>query len=286
MMDNFQHNQSIRNNTDQLIRNYKVPINSNREEVLNTILSKIKEGEKVKISRFNKFDRSKLVGIAAAASVILVVTFYLFTASVTFKGVEDGNSVCLLPDGSRVVLKSEAGIKYKKYYWSRNVYLNGEAYFEIESGNKFRVRTNSGQVDVLGTRFLVAEIDKKMVVKCFEGNVKAVINKNSAVLNPGMMFSGMVADTKLEKLDNTKSYPDFARFNKSYSNVSLLKVVNELEYFFGKEIILNKNSERIFSGTISTGNLDNALNIVCMSMQLDYKKERNTIIITNQNKTK
>ena len=68
-----------------------------------------------------------------------------------------------------------------------------------------------------------------------------------------------------------QEYPDFAKFNKSFPNITLSKLMDQLATFFGVQIDIKNIEERNFSGTIQTGRLESALEIVCQSMQLKYR---------------
>ena len=60
-----------------------------------------------------------------------------------------------LPDGSKVNLNADSRLTYKPYQWiiSRNVELEGEAFFEVKQGKRFSVKSNQNKVNVLGTSF-------------------------------------------------------------------------------------------------------------------------------------
>src|SRR5680860_592158 len=93
-------NQSILNNTDRLIRYYQIPVHLKKEEVLNTILSKIREQEKTVQKSTRKISMTLWIGVAAAASIAIIVTIYILTESVTFSG-KNGESLAFrLPDES------------------------------------------------------------------------------------------------------------------------------------------------------------------------------------------
>ncbi|NQU55085.1 MAG: FecR family protein [Bacteroidetes bacterium] len=287
-MKNLTDNQSIHKIADQLVRHYKIAVSPKKEEVLNTILQKIEEKETVAQKHKNRrISIVSLAGISAAASIAIIMALYFFTATVSITSTDNNNLACRLPDNSRIVLQNKSEIKYKKYFWNRKVKLDGIAYFEVEKGNKFQVITNMGSVEVLGTRFLVSEAEDSMLVKCFEGKVKASINKHSDILLPGTFFSGTKTYAQKNVFEETIKYPDFAQFNQAFSKEKLTKITSELEEFFGAEIVVKNGSDRYFSGTIQTGKLESALDIVCESMQLNYKfAEKNRIFITNQKNTK
>lgn len=276
-------NQSIQKYTDLLVRNYEITVSSKKKEVLSTIFNKIEETEVAQPKKGRKISLTPFIAISAAASVAVILAFYFFTASISIQG-DVGQKVCMLPDNSRVVLQNNSEIEYKKYNWNRKVNLQGVAYFEVEKGSKFQVKTNLGTVQVLGTRFLVSDSKDSMIVQCFEGSVKASLNESSSVLKPGNKFIGTEKSAITENIDESIEYPELAKFNAKFSKESVVEISKKLEAFFGTKITVESSSNRYFSGTIQTAKLESALAIICGSMQLDYSvKEKNEIIITNQN---
>ncbi|HKI88197.1 MAG TPA: FecR family protein [Draconibacterium sp.] len=269
-MKKAKNNQSIQNTANQLIRYYSIPVDRKKEDVLNTILTRIEQQENKNKRRPIKLSPVFYSGLAAALIMLLLV-LHFFTATVTFSGKNNESLAYRLPDHSRVVLENNSDVRFSKYFWKRKISLRGTAYFEVEKGSKFRVNTKLGSVEVLGTRFLVDEHNDSLNVQCFEGRVKAMNKQSSYVLESGTMFRGTKKSGEKISVPNHVEYPDFARFNKNFPNVSLGEVVKDLESFFGVQIDMQNGNGRNFSGTIQTGKLESALEIICQSMQLKYK---------------
>jgi ferric-dicitrate binding protein FerR (iron transport regulator) len=270
-MNKVERYQSILNKAGQIIRLYQIPVYSDKKDVLNSVLAKINNPEKVKEKPTGKVLKIRLAGFSAAASIAIILSLYIFTATVTFSGRNGEVLAFRLPDNSRMVLLDESVVSIKRYRWNRNVNLEGVAYFEVEKGNNFRVNTDVGTVQVLGTRFLVSEKNNRLNVQCYEGSVKTGIKDNSVVLVPGTEFLGDINSAQKRELQKDIQYPVFAEFNRQFSNSGFTDVIKELETFFGIQIDLQDNANRNFSGTIQTGKLDVALEIICESMQLNYK---------------
>jgi ferric-dicitrate binding protein FerR (iron transport regulator) len=73
----------------------------------------------------------------------------------------DANELVILPDGSRVWLRSGSEISYDEEFSPRNVTLKGEGFFEVTSDpeHPFTVKTENAFVRVLGTKFNLRETD-------------------------------------------------------------------------------------------------------------------------------
>lgn len=82
----------------------------------------------------------------------------------------------LLPDGSHIWLNTHSSMKYpKQFEKSREVYLEGEAYFEIahDARHAFIIHTQGSQVRVIGTKFDIRSYlsEEQVVVTVAEGIV-------------------------------------------------------------------------------------------------------------------
>ncbi len=87
-------------------------------------------------------------------------------------------SILKLSDGTTITLNGGSKIKYPKKFEGnlREVFLEGEAYFEVQhdSARRFIVRTGMISTTVLGTKFNIASFpgEKNTVVSLVEGSVK------------------------------------------------------------------------------------------------------------------
>ncbi len=81
----------------------------------------------------------------------------------------DSKSTIYLPDGSRVILNTESRLSYNKDFGvsSRDITLNGEAYFDIAKNAKIPLIVHAGNVDILvkGTVFNVRAYMKDSTVE-------------------------------------------------------------------------------------------------------------------------
>jgi transmembrane sensor len=87
----------------------------------------------------------------------------------------------VLPDGTRVVLAPESRIRYPDAFRGagRNVRLEGQAYFDVQSDpdRPFRIRGGDARVTVIGTAF---------VVRAYPGEdeVEVVVERGAVALDP------------------------------------------------------------------------------------------------------
>jgi len=131
------------------------------------------------------FNFKNLYKYAAVLLVLLTTSYFLF-----FNNTESYNTQFAetktfnLPDNSEVILNANSNIEFNKKNWedSRELTLNGEAYFKVSKGKKFDVNTEVGTISVLGTQFNVKERANYFEVKCFEGIVKVDYDNTSKEL--------------------------------------------------------------------------------------------------------
>jgi len=81
-----------------------------------------------------------------------------------------------LPDGSIAYLNNNSYIEYDKNFTERVVWQNGEVYFKVTKGiTPFTVKTDAGEIQVLGTEFNVKSNKKELEVEVEEGLVELKI---------------------------------------------------------------------------------------------------------------
>ncbi len=210
-------------------------------------------------------------GIAAAG---IVVAFLVFTGRQSLQNNELQAIGYRLPDQSRVVLAPGSKISFSGSYKERTVKLNGEGYFEVLKGSSFEVKTSSGIVQVLGTRFSVKESDKNLEVICYEGSVKVANREAGRILQPGEGVS--LSENKMVVVENQNCYyPPFALFQAAYSNHELSAVIKDMEIFFGISVTSQISESRYYTGKFETGNPEVALILLCEPLGLNFRKDKN-----------
>jgi transmembrane sensor len=255
--------------TEDYLKGYSVPAFKDKEEIWFSVMGKTDHTPlKNKHIHFNYFFT---IGSFIAAACLLLFFLYLKTPPETFINEQGVEYVHFLPDNSRVILAPGAQISYPKSFAKRVVKLKGTAYFEVEKGSTFSVKTGHGVVHVIGTRFLVTENDGKWMVSCYEGSVKVDYGKEERQL-----FSNQAVETNLHELKTTSSingdYPELAYFKRTYNNQPIDAICHELETYFGIQIDIPLIHKGHFSGTFYNANPDTLLEILCTTFELSFKK--------------
>ncbi|MCX6174213.1 MAG: FecR domain-containing protein [Ignavibacteriales bacterium] len=98
-----------------------------------------------------------------------------------------------LSDGSTITLNADSKLKYPTHFTNgtRDIYLEGEAYFEVkhDSSKPFIVHSGNISTTVLGTKFNVSAFpnEKNIAVSLVEGSVKVSKEEAGAVENIVML---------------------------------------------------------------------------------------------------
>jgi ferric-dicitrate binding protein FerR (iron transport regulator) len=200
------------------------------------------------------------------------------------------HSDIFLPDHSRVRLNAETSLSYKPLKWifSRQVKLEGEAYFEVRPGKKFEVISGHGKTAVLGTSFNIYSRNNHYQVTCVTGKVRVTESKRNteviilqgqkAALNPlGSLEvqSGVNANQILSWLEN----------KLSFTSVPLKQVFEEIGRQYGTIILIPENLENTYTGTFNRQtSIEQTLNLVCKPFNLSFSlKSKDEYIITRNN---
>jgi len=198
-----------------------------------------------------------------------------------------------LPDGSIVKLNAASTLSYPESFSedSRNVNLEGEAYFDVPkmNGKKFIVNTKTHAVEVLGTTFNVMSYvqDQTVEVVLLTGKVKVSKthgNTGEVMLEPNEKYGYNV---KLNEITVTQTNADFEtawmRNELVFRNEAFKNVLNKLERFYG----VNISSSRIesienetFNGSFENNNIQKVLEILAVHYPIKYTIEKNNIAIS------
>ncbi len=143
--------------------------------------------------------------LGKAAAVLFIpllaaVLFYFTNQPVSHEmltlSTEKGEiSNVILPDGSKVWLNVDSRLRYPVSYGikSRNLDLEGEAYFEVAKNEEIPFEVTSGNLTTkaLGTHFVISAYPESSVIKSslIEGSVEVSIENNQKILKPGQQMS-------------------------------------------------------------------------------------------------
>ena len=272
----------------QLISSYKIPKGKFKEQTWQAIFEEINPTMQVKVIPFNR------TMLKVAASIIMILSIASFALLYGLGNVEvivsKGNhAVVFLPDSSEVFLNADSKLIYNKNRWfaDRNVFLSGEAMFKVKKGSTFQVQTTTAKTSVLGTTFNVYSRKGLTKVSCIEGKVRVIAleSKKEVILTKGLETKTMgYAMEKSAQTNYSKKKVAWTQGDFFFNNTPINSVIEELERQFDVDVFIDGDTNRFYTGYFSNRSLDDALQLVCLPMNLDWKTNGSMIILKEHNK--
>lgn len=227
-----------------------------------------------------------------------VATFYFIdrnstseTGTYKLATLKGEKSYLQLPDGTKVWLNSCTTIQYAEDYGhsERNIYLSGEAYFEVARNEKkpFIVKTNGIDVKALGTAFNISAYpeDTQLITTLFSGKVavQPTLNKQEIMLAPNQVAIYYKNGNKIEVMPYDKNL--FAQWRGGYlsfETMYLQDITKLLERNYN--VVFRYENKKIkkfkFSGSFrNSEDLTQILNVIKTNTGIQYQVAQDTIII-------
>ncbi|MEN2401158.1 FecR domain-containing protein [Flavobacterium sp. MC2016-06] len=201
-----------------------------------------------------------------------------------------------LSDGTVVSLNSGTTLRYPEQFGingKRNVYLTGEAFFEVakDKQHPFIVHANEADIEVLGTKFNVSAYPENSTVNSVlvEGSIQmseAVNTSNAVLLEPNQMATWHNNSKKIVKKEvDPAFYSAWTKGELAFKDTPFSTIAKIIQRTYDVEII-NENSDlakQSFTGTIniSESSVENILELLKRDTPFNYSIKQNTITITN-----
>lgn len=158
-------------------------------------------------------------------------------------------SELVLPDSTHIWLNSGSKLKYPTNFLSqssREVYLEGEAYFEVShrANSHFVVHMERSAVEVLGTKFNLRAYaeDAQIEASLFQGKVNFAANEGTAnvmneLMSPGDKIAFNLKTNQLSKQQlGETSAPDWKNNRLVFVDDNFDAVVRKMERWYGVEV--------------------------------------------------
>ncbi|WP_422080623.1 FecR family protein [Ulvibacterium sp.] len=201
----------------------------------------------------------------------------------------------VLSDGTQVYLNAGTTLRYPINFLKgkkRNVFLSGEAYFEVAKDNDhpFVVSIGTMQIEVLGTAFNVSNYseDSSMNTVLVEGSIILYQEKDkdtkgsSTLLEPGFKAEWDKKDgiVSIEHVD-TKVYTAWVEGKLVFRNTPFLKIRQSLERKYNVKI-QNANidlDKQLYDATFDIETIEEVLESFNRSYAIKYRIANNEVII-------
>jgi transmembrane sensor len=224
--------------------------------------------------------------LKVAASITLLAAFsvgivwFVFTSKeLTYTSANQGIE---LKDQSLVTLNKGSELKVHKEFnkRTREVYLHGEAYFDIEKSKKpFIVHTENGEIQVLGTEFSVYSQDEGFIqVELYEGKVLYTNTQEEIILKPGQRL--VINDASIiESIEPATGI----RWNKEEivcKNSTLSYILGQLSMHYGVDYKIGQRFlKQHYTVVLPTQDLDACLQTLSQISDKNFVLKNNTILI-------
>jgi ferric-dicitrate binding protein FerR (iron transport regulator) len=270
MKNNLQHNET------NFLKGAEVTFKKSKEDIWEKLSGNIDFDNPPK-------KQSKLISLnwfkMASAAVLLIIcgsAFFMKNYSILISSGLNDKFSYTLPDNSKVFLNENSTLIYHPYWWSfnREIEFEGEAFFEVEKGEKFTVISESGNTSVLGTSFNINS-RTNYTVYCKTGKV-AVNNTDEQI--PIILLPNQLVifkdDLKLkQEVVDENTVLNWRKTYLNFESVSVIEVFSTLENIYN--VNLNyKPSEFLDLNYTSNyekpSNIEDVLNMLSLSFSFTY----------------
>ncbi len=200
----------------------------------------------------------------------------------------------LLSDGSKVWLNAGSTLAFSASYdglSKREVYLTGEAYFEVsvDAARPFRVITTTLNFSVLGTTFNINVMrEEQKVVSVLEtGSLliekRSLLPGSKVLLTPGEKSEYHTGSDDFSVSEvNTLEYTSWKDGYLLFNNHSLGDIAHELSGYYNLNFIMNDslaNNTLVSGKLLLTHNSQTAIQVLCDLSGLKYEKDGRNVVL-------
>jgi len=199
--------------------------------------------------------------------------------------------IVILPDGSKVWLNAGSILRYPvsfRHSTTRNVRLDGEAYFEIakDKSHPFLVQSRGQQIKVLGTHFNINSYanESSVTTTLIEGSIELTTAKTKHILTPGQQAITNAVSVQLTIAD-IESVVDWKSGDFYLDHIRFKTALRKLERWYNIEFIYDASisDDMLSGGWISRGSqLSTVLRLIEKSGQVNFKIEGKKIYVSKQ----
>ncbi len=196
-----------------------------------------------------------------------------------------------MPDGSRAIVAPNSSLRYTMAAKAgeRDVWLEGEAYFEVEHDERrpFRVRTRSTTVEDLGTSFVVREYAGDAGARVAVRDGAAAILQGDASGAPVANLAGgegayIDSTGRISRFSgNPESFGAWTSGRLVFDAAPLSEVLSTLSRWYGVELRMSDSTlaEQYFTGAVSAQSLDKALDLLGPVVHARFERRGQAVVV-------
>jgi transmembrane sensor len=221
------------------------------------------------------------IALAASILLLLCLTAFLRFYTKTIICPAGQHLAILLPDSSSVELNAQSSVTYHPFWmkFDRIINLEGEGYFKVKPGGRFKVLSSHGETAVLGTTFNIYSRGEDYNVSCFTGKVRVVssINKETIVLTPNQQaFIQTDGSIKIVHPSNIQITKSWTQNMFIFTGASLKSVIQEIERQYNIKIKTQSDFGLTYTGNFNRSISEKeVLDLVCTSLELKFEAKSN-----------
>jgi ferric-dicitrate binding protein FerR (iron transport regulator) len=255
-----------------------------------------KEIRQIKKSEKVFFLQNRNWAIAASLLLLMGLSFFVYQSSINtitkqYATKPGEHAKIMLSDGTKIWLNAGSRLKYPAKFKgdTREVYLTGEAFFDVAKDKKhpFIIHTDKMDTKVLGTSFNVQaypdHATQEVSVLTGRVNVKSTVTEENVYVTPGQK---VVFKSKSNKLQAFTDIPlnSISLWRKNiivFEDAPLPEVIATINRKYNVTIeIGNKNLNNLkISAYFKELPVEQVVALVCNIINADYKLESGTYII-------
>jgi transmembrane sensor len=235
-----------------------------------------------------------------------VFSYDIPAAKILSAGSLDRKSI-ILADGSVITLRKNSTLRINKDFskTQRQVWLRGEAFFDIKHDEKhpFKVHTENNDIVVLGTAFNVSAYpgSKIFETSLLRGSVKIIPRTypyKSIILKPNQKLITKLTNDHVKDVNDLKESKvlmmstepnkiketNWVRSRLDIENESLSQIAGKLQRWYGINIIFEDEQVRTYrySGVFENENVVKTLEALQLSYPFVFRIENDKITISSK----
>ncbi|MDD4778575.1 MAG: FecR domain-containing protein [Fermentimonas sp.] len=230
----------------------------------------------IRANRLKKFS-IRVAAVFLPLLLILGLGYFMNSRTTLFQGVnyaelyipKGENARIFFQDGTEVFLNADTRIRYPDRFGirKREVFLDGEAYFNVSTNNKrpFIVNSQNTAVKVTGTSFNVNAYSESETIEVVldEGRTAFLVGENSYSMSPGQQIeynktTGVTTLYNLSKSSNVSLWKNNILY---FNDTPLAEVLKVLERRYDVKFHIQSTNALDYSYTLITknNNIDSVL---------------------------
>jgi transmembrane sensor len=193
-----------------------------------------------------------------------------------------------LSDGSSVILNAGSKIRLPEYFSQntpRELYLSGEAYFEVEHDPErpFIVYTDNSATEVLGTKFQVSSYPENGDVKVVVSDGKVALQSRqygeagAPIINNQLGVLAEDGSVTVSTITNLSAYLGWTEGNLVFHQTPLKETLRKLERWYNIETdidttLTHSEDQELTASFSENQTMDEVLEAISLALNLEYIK--------------